>query len=188
LLKYIEENEKHVEISGYRNVKIEDFPEFLNTIHEEKQLDVEIQFFDAQLVATWQHLYFAVLNALTAFKNKENISKNLEMEIMLYASAQRQIQKAIELIGVKQHSRSIAVVIVGEKTESVKKASRTVSKYVNGERDDRVLELSKEKTKIIREAFEISLIEIKTVLKGNDFEQALTNLVIERMALLSTQR
>jgi len=50
-------------------------------------LEVEVQLFDASLVTTWEHLYFAALDSLTAFRNRENISRSLAMETMLYASA-----------------------------------------------------------------------------------------------------
>jgi len=187
LLKQIEEFGKHVAIVGFRNVKIKDIEEFFKIMRKEKPSSVEIQFFDANFVATWQHLYFAALNALTAFKNRENISESLAMESLLYASAQRQIRKAVKLLGVKPNSSEIAVLIVGEKSESVKLALSLVSKQVKAKRDDTILELSKEKAAAIQKIFVISDVELETVMKKNGFEKALTDLVIERMALLATQ-
>jgi KEOPS complex subunit Cgi121 len=188
LLKYIKEFGKYVAITGFRGVRIKNVEEFFQTIHEENLPNMEIQFFDARHVATWQHLYFAVLNALTAFKNKENISKRLAMETMLYASAQRQIRKAMELLGIKLRSSNIAMLIIGEKPEIVKSALSMVSKHLHAQLDDTVLELSGEKATIIRKAFGISDVELKTVIKKDDLEKALTDLVLERMALLATQR
>lgn len=187
MLKYIEEFRKQVEVTGFRNVRIRDIEEFLKMIRKEKPLNVEIQFFDAKFVATWQHLYFAALNALTAFKNKENMSKSLAMETMLYASAQRQILKAMKLLGIKPDSSEIAVLIIGEKSEAIKSALSMVSKHVKSEPDDSVLELSKEKATIIQKIFEISSVALKTVVKKDDLERAVADLVIERMALLATQ-
>jgi len=188
LLKYIEEFGKHIAIAGFRKAKIKDVEELLKIIRKEKRANLEIQFFDAESVATWQHLYFAVLNALTAFKNKENISKSLAMETMLYASAQRQIRKAIKLLGIKPNSSKMAVLIIGEKPETVKSALLMVSKHVNAQRDDAVLGLSEEKAIIIQKTFGISDLELKTVMRKDGLEKALTDLVIERMALLATQR
>lgn len=188
MLKHIEEFGKYVAITGFRNAKIRDVEEFFKIIRREKPSNVEIQFFDAELVATWQHLYFAVLNALTAFKNKRNISKSLTMEIMIYASAQHQIRKAMELLGVKLTTSKIAVLIIGEKPEDVKSALSVVSKLVNAQQDDKVLEMPREKAKTIQNTFGISDLELKTVMKGNNLEKTLTDLVIERMALLAIQR
>jgi tRNA threonylcarbamoyladenosine modification (KEOPS) complex Cgi121 subunit len=146
-----------------------------------------IQFFDAELVATWPHLYFAVLNALLAFRNERNISKSVAMEVMLYASAQRQIRKSIQLLGVKRDSANVAVVIIGENPDSVKAVLSAVSKRVGAEPDDTVLELTKEKAQRVRKAFNIGAKELEAVREEENADKALVNLVIERTALLSTQ-
>ena len=73
-----------------------------------------IQFFDARHVAGPQHLYFAAFNALNVFEKRTNISNNLEVEALLYASAQRQIQKAVEMMGIKQDSTEVAALIMTE--------------------------------------------------------------------------
>jgi KEOPS complex subunit Cgi121 len=187
LLEHIEETGKYVEITGFRNITIGDAKEFLKAVRKEKQQRVWIQFFDAGLVATWQHLYFAVLNALVAFKNERNISKSVVMETMLYSSAQRQIRKALQLIGVKRHSANVAVVIIGENPDAIQLVLSAVSTRVGAEPDETVLELTKEKTQRIRKIFGISAKELEAVMENKNEKQALVNLVIEKMALLSTQ-
>jgi tRNA threonylcarbamoyladenosine modification (KEOPS) complex Cgi121 subunit len=62
----IEEYDKHVEITGYRNVAFAKIEMFLKANRKLTAQNVDIQFFDAELVATQEHLYFAVLNALQA--------------------------------------------------------------------------------------------------------------------------
>ena len=187
MLKHIEEAGKYLEITGFRNLSIEDAEDFVKAARKGVPQSIWVQFFNAELVASWQHLYFAVLNALLAFKNKSNISKSVAMEAMLYASAQRQIRKAIELIGVKCASANVAVVVIGESAESVESVLSTVSKHVGKETNDSVLELSKEKLHSIREAFGITKTELETVMEKDNDMDALVNLVIERVALLSTQ-
>jgi tRNA threonylcarbamoyladenosine modification (KEOPS) complex Cgi121 subunit len=188
LLVRIKEFKKYAIITGFRNIKIRNKEEFLKKKHKEKKSSVEIQFFDAKSVATWQHLYFALLNALTAFKNRKNISKRLAVETMIYASAQRQIRKAIELIGIESDTSEIALLIVGDDSEILESALSMISENINMKNDDTVLDLSEEKKKIIQEKFGISDLELKTVMKKDDLEEALKNLVIERMALLAVQR
>jgi tRNA threonylcarbamoyladenosine modification (KEOPS) complex Cgi121 subunit len=185
MLKFIEEAGKYVEISGFSDLSVKDAEEFVKAARKELSECMWVQFFDAELVASWRHLYFAVLNALLAFKNGRNISKSVAMETMLYASAQRQIRKAIDFMGVKCTVADVAVVIIGENAESVEKLLSAVSKRVGKKPDDAVLEISQEKTKIIREAFGVTDAEFEAVLEKND--AALVDLVIERVALLSTQ-
>ena len=187
MLKYIAEAGKYVEITGFRNVAIKNAEEFVKATCQPASQSACFQFFDAELVATWQHLYFAVLNALLAFKNERNISKGLAMETMLYASAQRQIRKAVSFMGVKCESSNVAVVIIGESVESVEALLFAVSKRIGTEPDDAVLEVSEEKAQVIREAFGVTETELETVMEKSNGEEALINLVIERMALLSTQ-
>jgi len=187
LLRYIEEFRKYIAIAGFSDVKIKDTEGFIKRIREEKPSNVEIQFFGAKFVVTWQHLYFAALNALTAFKNKKNLSKSVAMETMLYASAQRQIRKAMKLLGINSDSSEMAVLIIGEKPEKARSALTIVSKYCNAQRDDTVLELLEEKATVIQKEFGISDVELETIMKKDDLEKALVDLVIERMALLATQ-
>jgi tRNA threonylcarbamoyladenosine modification (KEOPS) complex Cgi121 subunit len=188
LLVHIEEFKKYAIITGFKNIRIRNKEEFLKKIRKEKQSNVEIQFFDAKSIATWQHLYFTLLNALTAFKNDENISKSLAMETMIYASAQRQIRKATELIGIGTDMSEIALLIVGDDSETLKSVLSMISENINMKNDDSVVELSEEKQRIVREKFGISDLELKTIMKKGDVKEALTNLVVERMALLTTQR
>lgn len=73
-----------------------------------------IQVFDATLIYGGEHLVSAVTHALRAMKRKTNTTNSLEMEIMLYASGERQLKLAIPKMGVKQGKGSIAVVFVHE--------------------------------------------------------------------------
>jgi len=186
MLKSIEEFGKYVLIAGLKNIKIKDTEKFLKRFSRES-LGVEIQFFDAHFVAGWQHIYFAVLNALTAFKNKRNISKSLAMETLLYASAQRQIKKALETLGIKPKTTELTLVIIDEKPETLKSALNMIIRVAKAKRDDKVLALTKEKIEGIRKIFEISDLELESVMEKGDLKMALSDIVIERMALLATQ-
>jgi len=185
---YFKEFRKNCEIVGFKGVEVSDTEAFLETINRDKPAGVELQFFDADFVATWQHLYFALLNALTAFKNGENLSKSVAMETILYASGRRQIQKATRLLGIKPSSRNMAVLIVGGKAEVVQKGLAKVSRRVGGQLDDSVLEFSGKKMENMRRTFDISEVELETVMEGGHVEKAIVDLVVERVALLATAR
>lgn len=184
MLTYIHEFGKYCEITGFKNVKIRTIETFLEEINNERPLDVVVQFFDGDVIATWQHLHFAVLNALMAFQTKENISRNLSMEIMLHASARRQILQATKLVGIKPKSLNIATLVIGGKSESVELALKKISKCIDRPSNDSVLEFSKEKIRRIRKAFGISNVELETVMERDGLEEAIVDLVIERIALL----
>ncbi|MBS7633603.1 hypothetical protein KEJ15_08350 [Candidatus Bathyarchaeota archaeon] len=188
IIRFIDEFGKYVGITGFKNVKIGLLNDFLAKIPRKIPTNVETQFFDAKIIATWEHIYFAVFNALAAFKNGRNISRNLAMETMLYASAQHQITKATNLLGITKDSSQIAILLVGEKLSDVKLAFSIVYKHINAEEDENVLDLSNEKAALIKRAFAVSQQEIDTVLERNDQNRALVDLITERMALLAIKR
>ena len=183
----LEEYGKYAEITGYRNVKFEKAEAFLKANRKETPQNVDVQFFDAQLIATQEHLYFAALNALLAFHNKTNISKSLAMETMLFASAQRQIQKAIQRCGITPQTATMAVIVIGEDPTQLKTMLESISTCFGVEPDEQVLEMSNFKEHKIVETFQITDPELKTVMKNGNREEAVVNLVIERVALLATQ-
>jgi len=189
VIRSIAEFNAYIAISGFKNAKIGDVNNFFASVRKELSNVVAVQFFDAQLIATWQHLYFATLNALTALENKTNISNNPAMETLLYASAQRQITKATETMGIKSTTKDIAALIIAKSQGSVENAIRTVEKLISGEPDDGVMEINQKKFDKIREFFHISDQELSAKLQRKGLEkEALVDLVIEHGALLVTQR
>lgn len=182
-----EKTEKRIIIVGFRNVQIENINRFLEQFKEE-DLGAAVQFFDAEQVAGTQHLYFAALHALKAFDKNTTISNNLSVEALLYASAQRQIKKAVEMLGIKKDSSELAVLIMPERNHVKPGCLNRVTGMVPGERDDTVLELTNNKEDKIRKVFKISDLEVEAKLPKEGLEkETLTDLVIERIALLVTK-
>ncbi len=177
---------KVAEITGYRSVLFERAEAYLKANRKQANIEVDVQFFDAEQIATDQHLYFATLNALQAFHSKTNISKSVAVECMLYASAKRQIQKAIRQVGVNPNSETLAAVIVGSSERQVEATLKNLSAFFGVEPDNSVLELSPQKIMKIRGAFQIGDMELQTVTKTTR-EAALVDLVAEHVALLATQ-
>lgn len=183
----IEEYGKYVDITGYRNIDFSQAETFLKANRKENQQNVEVQFFDASVIATSEHLFFAALNALQAFRNGTNISKSLAMETILYASAQRQIQKAIQRCGIKPDTKNMAIIIIAEEQTELETMLQSLSSFFSAAPDEAVLELSEVKEIKIKQTFEISDEEVAVVMRNGDSRKATVDLVIERIALLSTQ-
>jgi tRNA threonylcarbamoyladenosine modification (KEOPS) complex Cgi121 subunit len=189
VIRSLAEFNVYVAISGFKNAKIGDVNNFFIPVRKELSNVVAVQFFDAQLIATWQHLYFAALNALTALENKTNISNNPAMETLLYASAQRQITKATETMGIKSTTKDVAALIITKSQRSAENAIKIVQKLISGEPDDGIIEIDQEKFDKIRRFFHISDKELGAKLQKRGLEkEALVDLVIEHGALLVTQR
>jgi tRNA threonylcarbamoyladenosine modification (KEOPS) complex Cgi121 subunit len=182
----MKEQGKYVEITGYKNIAFDKAETFLKANRKQTKQNIDIQFFDAELIATQEHLYFAVLNALQAFKNKTNLSKSPAMETLIYASAEGQIQKAIEICGIKPQTRNMAVAIIGEDPKQMQNTIEALTKSLGSEPDPNVLEMTKTKETKIKKIFQITNEELKTA-ENNDHEKAIINIVIEQVALLATQ-
>ena len=115
--------------------------EILNLAEE---YDIVIQAMDADWIYGKTHLITAINHAKRAFEEKNNSTNSLSMEILLYASGERQIQKAIKNIGVKKGKGNIAFVFTNKDNYEIAKISEDVIKKVltifDLERDDKVLE------------------------------------------------
>lgn len=72
------------------------------------------QLFDNREIWGYRHLYSAIWHALKAKKNQRMISKSLSIEILLYVAGQRQIKKAIDLLGVKETTQAVTGILLGE--------------------------------------------------------------------------
>ena len=179
---------KYAIITGFRNVSLNDVNKFLGVV-QERIKNSQVQFFDAKLIAGWEHIYFAALNALRAFETGLNISKSPSIEALLFASGQHQISKAVDLLGIKPRSSEIGVLIMADSKGEGDEALREISAILSGERCHDVLRLTEEKAEVIKRMFGISDQEIEAALREEGTEKrALTNLVIEHIALLATRR
>ena len=188
MIEKLEDFNQYLVIAGFRNVKIDNADAFFKDIRKRTH-NTCVQFFDATLIAGAEHLRFAALNSLNAFKNKLNISSGLAMETLLYASAQNQISSAINLLGIKPNSRQVAVLIMAESQDKASWILDVISKLLPGKRDDSVIELSNEKVDGFKKLFRISDLELEAKTERNGAQkEALLDLIIEHMALLATER
>jgi len=180
----VAELDKYYLIVGFREVKVSDVEGFLKKVKDLK-LNVTVQFFDARYVAGWEHLFFATLNALKSFDSQRNISNRLEIEVLLYASTQNQIEKAIRMVGLKPESEDVAVLMISDSKNSLLSSLKKIEGLLGGVKDDSVISMTHEKTRFIREAFGVSDVEFEVLCRSKSEEEALKSLIIEHMAMLS---
>ncbi len=176
----------HVIFMGFKNVRISDLNSFLDKIKDIAS-DCQVQVFDADRIAGLEHLYFSVLNALNSFESGNRISESPAMEIMLYASGQHQIRKAIDMLGVKPESSRLIVVVLAKSREGSMQAASEILESIRGEQDDEVIELTDEKFESLKSIFGVSNEEIEAAFRGSE-KKALTSILIERSALLAARK
>jgi len=174
-------------VLGFTDVRVNDVTSFMERVRC-SLMPATVQFLDAERIAGPVHLTFAVLNALQAFNQRRNLSKSLEVEVLLYASGQRQIGKAIEMLGLRRDTTTVALLLLGSNAVAINEAEAQAVELVPGKRDDRVIALDREAKRLgLQALFGVTELELAAVAPRLDRQQALAWLIVERGALLATQ-
>lgn len=164
-------------VIGISEAQIEDVPTLLQRV---KQLatknDIILQLVDANRVINKEHLQVASYHAQKSFQQKTATSNSLEIEMLLYATGQRQIAKALTLMGISPKTKNIAAIICCSSETNISRPVQEILSILNGKEADIVFNMTPEKEKELIKMFEITLEELKST--------SIHELIIERMALL----
>lgn len=129
-----------------------------------------IQLMDAKAIAGKKHLEHGVIQAINAFEREENLAKDLGIEILLRTSGQRQISKAFNILGLKEESMDIAVVLINCLNETVDSLNDMF------DRNDGVLEADES---ILKEIYDIDEKELKIIHIEDILIDKTTKLIVE---------
>jgi tRNA threonylcarbamoyladenosine modification (KEOPS) complex Cgi121 subunit len=174
-------------ISGYAS-KPRDLSELTKEINQ-RFPNVHLQLVDLDKVPGSRYLFLATLNAMKSFSSKP-ISKSLEMEILLFVAANRQITEAIRLVGIASDTSKTTAVLVGMTEEDLRGAADLLSRVMGLECSDELTDRwGDQRIRNVRSLFQISPKELKSTLrKGEPMVQAVERLAIERSALLTINK
>lgn len=100
-----------LQILGFKG-EISSVDDTLNQINSIKKENGIIQLLNADAVAGIRHIEHGVNQAFLAFDRKENLANDLSVEICLRCSAQRQISRAFELLGLKEGFMNLCIVLI----------------------------------------------------------------------------
>lgn len=179
---------KFLTVSAFRTPQEMNPTEFLKELRA-RLPSVELQFFDCNHVAGIEHLEMAAINALHAFRNSINVSRSLSMETLLYASAQRQIDVAIQMVGVTGDCQCVGFVAFSETKDAAESLENKIARAIATELDISLLEeWSDEKADRIRDMYGIKDAELEALrLPGLKLKEVISKAIVERVALLSTR-
>ncbi|MBM4240256.1 MAG: hypothetical protein FJ150_01025 [Euryarchaeota archaeon] len=160
----------NIKISGFR-LFVGDLGNLMGQIKKISQSHpgCTIQLLNAEGVAGREHVLHAAIHALKAFERRKNIAKDLGIEICVRTSAQRQISKALDILGVREGKMNLCAVFVGCDDEILNKISSIL-----GERDDDLLKPDKN---VLRRIYKILDVEEESVVD-------ITKIMIEKTTLL----
>ncbi len=134
-----------------------------------------IQAMDAAMVVSERHPVYAAEKAIAAFQEGRNVARDLGIEILRYASGQRQIEKALSL-GVSDETKRVALLMVDDLEDS--EVERLADMLI--ERDDCGISFDEER---VRRFYDITDAEIEAVGR-----ERIPDLVLERVALVDAYR
>ena len=163
-----------IQITGYE-AEIFDtrqIMKFIKDISEECSGKCIIQLLQARAIAGEKHILQATLQAIKSFEMDNNAAKDLGLEICLRASSQRQISRALKILGIGNGKMDICMVAVDCDGDIQKKVGNVL-----GKRNDEVLQAD---LGALQEVYEISPQEIASA--GN-----IERVMVERTALLNLE-
>ncbi len=156
---------------------ISDKNEFVLALRKlQAQTGCTIQAMDARYIVSERHLTFAAEKALCAFFEGRNTAKDLGVEILRYASGERQIERALS-IGLSDSTERIAILIISGQSGLMPEDSELSS----------IIEIDRKgcayKVEAVKTIFNISDEELWAA-----GEARISDLVLERVALVDTYR
>ena len=101
----------NLQIMGF-TATIESVNDTLGQVNEIKTDGEIIQLLNADAIVSKNHIVHGVNQAFLAFERGENLAKDISVEIVLRCSAQRQISKAFNILGLKEGKMNLVAVLI----------------------------------------------------------------------------
>ncbi len=161
-----------VGIGEIRNTSRLEASELIRIAREESTDVQALQLLAAENIAGAIHLLSAVQNALNAWTGKYAISKTLDVEIILYSSAQNQINRALKTMGLQGTPESVAVVIVGDTSDIVHATDQRLVSRIGPEAEP-MFSASEPRVQQIMSLFNITDDEIRSLVTGDSLQDRL---------------
>ena len=172
------------EIHNSKNLKQQELVELATSLSKNS---LNVQLLNASLIADEVHLLSAAQNAINAEQGEYMLSKSLDVEIIVFASTQRQIGRALDALGVYDGIDNVAVVVVGPDSTSVKNTIGEIIKQV-GEEVVPPFKATRNRLDQIKHHYQITDKEIDAIEESEATESrmsALARCVASRVALVA---
>ena len=104
-------NMNNIKILGFR-AHIDSIGDTLGQIDDIKEDSEIIQLLNADAIAGENHIIHGVNQAFLAFERGENLAHDISVEIVLRCSAQRQISRAFDILGLSEGEMNICAVLI----------------------------------------------------------------------------
>ncbi len=182
-----ENHEKTVGIAEFQNTRELTQNQLIQLVVTLSSDETTIQLLNGLLISDEIHLLSAAENAINAQHGNYMLSRSLDVEIIVFASAQRQIGKAIEALGVYDGLDEVAAVVLGGDAKSVENTIQKLTEKI-GQEIIPAFPPTMERIRRIKKQFEISNTEISAISDSESIESqmaALSRCVVSRVSLVA---
>ena len=155
----------NLNIVGFK-ATIDSIDETLKQMNDIKNDGEIIQLLNADSIVSKNHIIHGVNQAFLAFSRDENLANDISVEIVLRCSAQRQISKAFNILGLKEGNVNLCAVFIN--CDYTEELSSLFS------RDDEVFAADENR---LKKGHGISEDELKTM--------SMENIIIDRITKLT---
>ncbi len=142
------------------------------------------QFLNSMMIVDEMHLLSGAQNAANALKGDYMISRTLDVELVVYVSAQRQIGRALDIMGVTDELSSVGIVCIDEDEKKVRECLMGITEKV-GEENSPMFSPTAEKIRSLMQNFGITELELEQFNDSDDLanrNQALSKCVVSRVS------
>lgn len=140
------------------------------------------QFFNANRVISALYVTVAATAAIVAWRSKTNVAKRLEVEFLVRLSAQDQISRAIELVGISYEADRVGVCIVSKSVEDVETAKSKLEVLLGRKLVPFVDNQSDYMVGVISKIYGVPEQALKSIQADNNFK-ALELFLMEKVAI-----
>ncbi len=180
----IKDGELCIGISENKNSRGLDTDKLLELAKSLSKSVLAFQFFNSMMIVDEMHLLSGAQNAVNALKGDYMISRTLDVELVVYVSAQRQIGRALDIMGVNDELSSVGVVCIDEDEKKVRECLMRIEEKV-GEEISPMFSPTSEKINSLMKNFGITELEMKQFKDSDDLStrnQALSKCVVSRVS------
>ncbi|MHA1953011.1 MAG: KEOPS complex subunit Cgi121 [Candidatus Heimdallarchaeaceae archaeon] len=90
-------------------------------LRERISTETVLQILDPTLLVSEKQLQSAIYHTEKSFENKRNIARTKGNELLIRLAGKRQISNALKLLGIKESSQYLLIIVFGAKLETNKK-------------------------------------------------------------------
>ncbi|GEM_PF-996200 len=181
---HVGNNYFYLKIIGYKGENLHE-KSFYKALEEiSKITGVYIVVIDPDVLPSPLNLIIAAKYALRAFIEKRNISEKFPIELLLFLSGKKEINKVLEIFPPKGEIRAFVICLIGKNKSSVVEAINLLEDRLRIRKEISIFDLNNTKIKKILKIYNINEKEVKSYY-SNNINKILTYAVAIRSALLA---